>query len=241
MKPIFFCGDPHGKFKQIIRAVKLHKPSAIVLLGDIFGEADSTKTLEEELAEIMDMTDIWAIHGNHETDHQSTTDLMLKLGDRNIHGRVVNVGGVRIAGLGGVFRSKIWNPNQGDPTYPDYKEFERIHNSKLPARLRDLDPSHKGERRKHLSSIFPDVYERLALLSADVLVTHEAPSCHKHGYQAVDELAQMLGVHTAFHGHHHERPDYSRHYERIGFKAIGVGLRGISDLDGNVILPGESD
>ena len=32
---IFFCGDPHGEFEQINEAVRLHKPSAVVILGDL--------------------------------------------------------------------------------------------------------------------------------------------------------------------------------------------------------------
>lgn len=32
------------------------------------------------------------------------------------------------------------------------------------------------------TAIFPDTYNRLADLEADVLVTHEAPGCHRHGF-----------------------------------------------------------
>jgi hypothetical protein len=32
------------------------------------------------------------------------------MADRNQHGRVVEFDGLRIAGLGGVFREKIWHP-----------------------------------------------------------------------------------------------------------------------------------
>ena len=48
-------------------------------------------------------------------------------------------------------------------------------------------------RTQH-STIFPDVYDRLSLLGADVLVTHEASSCHKYGFEAIDDLARALGV-----------------------------------------------
>ena len=33
-----------------------------------------------------------------------------ELADRNLHGRVVEIAGYRVAGLGGIFRGKIWNP-----------------------------------------------------------------------------------------------------------------------------------
>jgi hypothetical protein len=89
------------------------------------------------------------------------------------------------------------------------------------------------------STIFPDVYHRLARGRADVLVAHEAPSCHPLGYEANDLLAAALGAEAMFHGHHHDRLDYTR--TALGFAVQGVGLRGITDLAGNVINRGERD
>ena len=78
-------------------------------------------------------------------------------------------------------------------------------------------------------------------MTADVLVTHEAPSCHPHGHASLDELGRCLGVRWAFHGHHHDQLDYSAMNDRLGFRAFGVGLRGITSLDGEVIVEGEDD
>lgn len=49
--------------------------------------------------------------GNHDTDEPKHYDKLFgsELGDRNLHGRIETIAGVRIAGLGGVFRTKIWN------------------------------------------------------------------------------------------------------------------------------------
>ena len=33
-----------------------------------------------------------------------------KLADHNLHGRVVEIAGLRIAGSGGIFRGKVWEP-----------------------------------------------------------------------------------------------------------------------------------
>jgi len=44
-----------------------------------------------------------------------------------------------------------------------------------------------------------------------------------------------------FHGHHHDNLDYSGHEARMGFKAHGVGLRGVTDLFGTVIKAGQLD
>ena len=94
---------------------------------------------------------------------------------------------------------------------------------------------------KHRSTIFPVDYSNFAGERADILVTHEAPSSHRHGFAAIDELARRLSVTSSFHGHHHDRLDYSGERTRLGFDAFGVGLRGITDQDGRVILVGEID
>ena len=65
------------------------------------------------------------------------------------------------------------------------------------------------------------------------------------GWQAIGDLARRLGVRFAFHGHHHDRPDYANHFPDLGFQAHAVGYRGITALDGNgkvtVIRPGDYD
>lgn len=231
---IFFCGDPHGQFKQILRAAKEHKPDAIILLGDNLGEEDSARPLSQELKDIWHMT--WFIHGNHETDHESTARLMQQDADKNLHGRVVDIAGLRVAGLGGVFRENIWMPGYSDPFYRDYAHYKQVADFKRPPRIRH--ETH-GEDRKHFSSIFADDYDALGAQEADVLVTHEACSPHPHGYAVLDDLAQALGARWHFHGHHHDCLDYSEHWERLGFVTRGVGLRGITDLQGNLIVPGQ--
>lgn len=65
---------------------------------------------------------------------------------------------------------------------------------------------------------------QLLNVSADVLVTHEAPSAHYFGYGEIDELGRKIGVSKSFHGHQHDRLDYSRHWDRLGFQAYGVGF-----------------
>lgn len=102
MSTIFFCGDVHGDFQHVIEAVQAHRPDAIVLLGDLQARAP----LEIELSAILMQTEVWFIHGNHDTDSEADHDHLLgsKLASRNLHGRVATIAGVRIAGLGGIFR-----------------------------------------------------------------------------------------------------------------------------------------
>jgi predicted phosphodiesterase len=105
---ILFCGDPHGHFDLIIEAVEEHRPEAVILLGDM----QAQRPLEIELASILDKTELWFIHGNHDTDSDADHDHLFDsaLAGRNLHGRVVEIAGLRIAGLGGVFRGKVWTP-----------------------------------------------------------------------------------------------------------------------------------
>ena len=227
---IFFCGDVHGNFEHIIDAVKAHQPAAIVLLGDI----QAQRPLEQELAEILNKTEVWFIHGNHDTDSEQDYDNLFgsKLAYRNLHGRVVEVAGVRLAGLGGIFRGQVWRPPE-DPIYRSAKDLARTQGA--------ANRWRNGLTLKHRSTIFPDDYERLAQLRADVLVTHEAPTIHPHGFEAINQLAKQMHVQATFHGHHHDSLDYSRHWDQLGYKAYGVGFCGITLLGGTVVRVGRFD
>ena len=232
---IFFCGDTHSNFGHVLDLVNKHRPAAIVFLGDLQAQAP----LQEALYPILDLTEIWWIHGNHDTDSDADYDNLFgsTLADRNLHGRVVDIAGRRIAGLGGIFRGQIWMPG-ADPR-PEERNFESSADF--------LQQCGKGNRwrdglpRKHRSSIFPAEYDALATQRADILVTHEAPSCHPQRFKAIDDLARAMRVQKAYHGHHHDRIDYSREWGSLSFQAIGVGFCGVTDQDGNVLLVGDFD
>lgn len=246
---IFFCGDVHGNFKHVIEAVRKHSPAAVVFLGDL----QAQRPLDQELQPILGLTEIWWIHGNHDTDSQADHDnlFLSALADRNLHGRVEEIAGVRIAGLGGVFRGEVWYPPEPAKfdTYNDYltaqawRQAPRSRAAQKRERRGDNDVQtiDQNRQRTHLSSIFQSTYYQLALESAEILITHEAPSCHPHGFDAIDELARSLDVRTVFHGHQHDRLDYTAHRERMGFNAYGVGFCGITDQDGNIISAGDFD
>jgi predicted phosphodiesterase len=227
---IFFAGDCHGQFQHIIAAVKEHRPEAVIFLGDLQAQA----SLDEVLAEILPLTQFAHIPGNHDTDSVSDYDHLWgsKLADQNLHGRVIEIAGVRVAGLGGIFRQQVWHP----PSKPEYSsETAYLAVTGKGNRWRD------GLPLRHRSTIFPNVYQNLSRQRADVLVTHEAPSCHPHGFEAIDLLAAALGAQRVYHGHHHDRMDYSGCTSALGFSAYGVGLRGITNLSGMIIRPGELD
>lgn len=237
---ILLFGDLHGDFRHLLPIVKEHKPAAIILLGDI----QAQQSLENELAAITRLTEVYWIHGNHDTDSIKDHDNLFNSGlaDRNLHGRVVEIDGLRVAGLGGIFRETIWwpEPMEIEPRFLSYEDFQRHLDIELAYHNISVD-KRDGELRKHRSSIFWNDWMELYSQEADVLVTHEAPSCHPHGFHAIDSLAQSLKVKQTFHGHHHDRIDYVSHNERLGFKAYGVGLHGVTNIHGQLIRPGILD
>ena len=96
----------------------------------------------------------------------------------------------KVAGLGGVFRGQIWMP----PASPCYSSPRRIYQKKLGK----ATTWRGGLPRRHRSTIFSSVYDKLKECKADVLVTHEAPSIHAKGFECLDILADQLGVNISF-------------------------------------------
>ena len=242
---IWFLGDVHGDRRhviaELIRARKEGKsPAAVVFLGDI--EADRPfAQIAEEIRFAGNGTDAWFIHGNHDSDTPAFASNLFDApgADRNLHGRVVKVAGVRIAGLGGIFEQEIWHPDAkaGNPSWASYEAYA----AGLTSRGARITPeSAAGRLQKHRTSIFYNMYEQLYGDNADVLVTHEAPLCHPAGIGLIDELGESLNVRRMFHGHHHDNLDYSQ-LQPPGVVVRGVGYRGITALGGRSVRPGAFD
>lgn len=111
---ILFCGDPHGEFEHIIQRVQQTIPAAVIMLGDLC----LSQPFEQTFASILELTDIWFIHGNHDTDEVRYHDHLFGNPEHNLHCRVVEIDGFKIAGLGGIFRSQIWYPPYHRVTQP---------------------------------------------------------------------------------------------------------------------------
>ena len=225
---IYFCGDVHGRFDHLREIAWRDRPDALVLLGDI----QAQRPLDQELSGLPPCTEVWFIHGNHDTDSDADYDNLWgsSMADRNLHGIVRDVCGVRIAGLGGVFRGRVWSP-PALPLFNSEHDFSRTMG--VGNRWRG------GLPLKHRSTIFPEDVHSLQRLRADVLVTHEAPGIHRFGFAAIDELAASLQVTSLFHGHMHEDRAYG--LQPQGYCAWAVGLRGMVSLDGQTVLPGQVD
>lgn len=230
---IYFLGDVHGRFDHILPALQPRAAAdgeqAVVFLGDI----ESPLPFEKAIAPLVGAgIECWFIHGNHDTDTQRSWRNLEGSMHRSLDGRVVAIQGRRIAGLGGVFRGQIWRP----------PEPQRFHNMEALKASRFFKPTPylEGKLLTNSSSIWPETYDLLSLKSADILVLHEAPSCHPHGFSELDDLANSLGASTVFHGHHHELMDYSADAERMEFEAFSVPYQGIMTVHGELLWMPES-
>jgi hypothetical protein len=198
---ILFAGDPHRNFSPIIRACLALPPATLVLLGDL----DCQRPLRQEFASVMAAG--WRVSwilGNHDCETEAAYDnLVGDYPDGDLGFRVIETAGCSIAGLPGVFKPSVWSPRLDDGA----KQIE-------PPRFRNrsgflaAQPKSRWWRGGlplwHRDSIFPDDFGRLAEQRFDILVTHEAPSCHRHGFAAIDELAAAGGARLIVHGHHHD-------------------------------------
>jgi hypothetical protein len=212
---------------------------ALIFVGDL----ECPARLGEVLAPIVDDTEIWFIPGNHDVDNDDFWQCLTQgpLAGRNLHVRVEKIAGHRVAGLGGVFEPDVWLPPD-DPVASSYEELvERLEPTRQTRRSAAEQMIVDSKKLKHRATIFPETYLRLAAERADIPVTYEAPSCHPHGSAAVDKLAQTLGVKQAFHGHQQDCLDYSGHATGLVFYAYGVGLCGVTNVFGQVVITGSLD
>ncbi len=97
-------GDPHGFFGPVFEAAQMHQPEAIILLGD----QQPGEPLSDILKDVP--CPVWWILGNHDSDQPRFTTNHFPLWDFNLENRVVEIAGLRIAGLGAEFREEIWHP-----------------------------------------------------------------------------------------------------------------------------------
>lgn len=217
---VLFAGDPHGDFRPLLRAVHEQAPEAVVMLGDY----DLEHPLEYYLRDIPKQTEIWWIAGNHEFESPDKHHFLFNsaFADNSLHLTVKEVAGLKIAGLGGIFLGRVWYP----PRPPKWRSKKHYLN-RQPVHIRNA-----GLSLKYQSAIWHDEVERFKELDADILVTHEAPCSHRHGFIAIDELAEALGVDKVFHGHLHE------HYSspiKPDIMVYGVADRMVADLSGNSV------
>ena len=158
------------------------------------------------------------IPGNHDTDTEPYYDHLW--GDNpqgNLHARWADMGGVTVVGLGGIFKERVWYPrfDLAEPTYMTRQDCVR--------RIMPVDRWRGGLPLFLRDAVFPEDVRRLRKLKADVLVTHEAPSVHRHGFVGIDEAARLCRARLVVHGHHH------RSYDAV--LPTGIRVRGLAKAE----------
>jgi predicted phosphodiesterase len=197
---ILFAGDPHRNFYPIIRACLAVPPATLILLGDL----DCQRPLRQEFASVLAAG--WRVSwilGNHDCETEAAYDNLVGDQDGDLGFRVIEIDGCRIAGLPGVFKPSVWYPRLDDGA----QQIE-------PPRFRNCSAFLAAQPKSrwwrgglplwHRDTIFPDDVERLANQRFDILITHEAPSSHRHGFAVIDDLAAAGGARLIVHGHHHD-------------------------------------
>ncbi|MBY3432645.1 metallophosphoesterase [Rhizobium laguerreae] len=215
-------GDSHGDF----RAIEEVATSGVAPVSVFLGDFDLSRPLDEEVAPLIEAgSDVWYVHGNHDADSPEWYDFVFSSGlaDRNLSGRVVDIGGYRFAGLGGVFRNKVWNPRSTEP--PGFSTRKQMLKDAAQGKWRD------GLPMRHRATIFPEDVQTLSRQRADVLVMHEAPTSHRYGFGRLDKLAAAMGVKLVIHGHHHEAYD--------GKLANGISVIGMGQADWRIVKVGD--
>lgn len=235
---IIFIGDIHQNWHHIEAGLAAlpAPPRAAVLLGDI----ECTAPLDLVAAPLLDRgVAVYWIHGNHEHDSGPEMWANLAAPERNpltaagaLHIRVVDIGGVRVAGLGGTFLPLIWTGDRPP----------RLHRrDQLAADFAANRPELSSERAAGMmhflatTAIWPEDVDVLSAQQADVLVTHDAPSSHPEGSLVLDRLARAMGARMIVHGHHHVT---SAVVAEDGLRVLGVGDAWAVGLDGSVVWRG---
>ncbi|MBB4212719.1 calcineurin-like phosphoesterase family protein [Rhodothalassium salexigens DSM 2132] len=208
MGGIAFVGDPHGAWREIRFAlesrVRLDGLDGVVIVGDM----GLDRPIDEELA-YLDAAGVPAywIAGNHDFDTEAYHDFLFesRWAGRNLHGRAVTMGGVRVAGLGGIFHRRTWYPQGPDDAPTVHTRDEVVQ------RTRKGDRWRGGLPRKRRQHIYPEDIAALAQSQADILVAHEAPRLdplpapwtEQRGFYGVERAAAACGAALIVHGHHH--------------------------------------
>jgi predicted phosphodiesterase len=234
LRGLWFLGDVHAEFRHIPRALLEAKelPSHIIFLGDLDIEHKPFREFVTPFRQHFPSVQVAFIHGNHDADTYEHWECLHDCGDAiALHGKVTELNGIRVAGLGGNFLGRVWYP-------PEPPKFDSVD----AAKNRGAFQFRGGQKPSpnYLAAIYPEVVDRLAKQHADILITHEAPSCHHHGFAALDVLARDLRVKRSFHGHQHDdrTDEYRLGVVERGFDAVGVGGCAITNGLGERVLRG---
>ena len=212
-KTIIFYGDPHGEWAPLYDACAYRQePGHIVVIGDL----ELKRPLHRELSDIFEAG--WSVSyilGNHDTDNcPQYQHLVDDCPEGHLGGRVTPIEGVQVAGLSGVFKKRVWYP-PAEPVYSDRKDWLRRN---APRKWRDSVPIHMRD------AIFPEDFDALRYLQADILVSHEGPSSvwKDMGFTVIDALSKRVGARLIVHGHHHHCGVLTTLPNGVSVKSMGI-------------------
>lgn len=218
MTRILFHADPHGDFDPLRKHLEAYQRHSTVDAVILVGDQLLSRPLDDELPDA-NVPPIHWIHGNHDMHSDEQYDYLFGSRHPSLHGKVKVVGGLRIAGLGGIFAKKTWYP-PADPEEESIKSFMENGSGRTNAWRGGLP----RRRREH---IWKDEYEALRQQDADVLVIHEAPECHPKGFKVLGDLARDMGVGLVVHGHHH--------YPYLAKIKGGIDVLGLAEAGSHVV------
>lgn len=234
LRKLWFVGDVHGEFQHIEATLKAARdanslPNWLVFLGDLDIDHLPLRVVLEPMLTLSPELRVAFIHGNHDADSYAHWECLHDSGEAVVlHGRVVDLDGIRVAGLGGNFLGRVWAP----PSTPTFT-------NKAAAMKRGPFGWRDGQRPspKLHGAIYPEDVATLGQQRAGILVTHEAPSCHPYGWDTLDQLARDMGVLRTFHGHTHDdlSEAYAQQRVALGFDARAVNFRCIKNGLGEIV------
>src|SRR5690348_7975512 len=157
--PIVIAGDPHGNFPPILRTCATLDPGTLTLVGD----CDLREPLRHVLAPLFNAgwNVLWII-GNKDAETATAFDnLVTDFPEGDIGGKVIEIDGLRVAGLGGVFKPRIWHPRADEPgggiEPPSFNTRREFLDS-----LKPREHWRGGLPLWHRDSIFPEDFAHLA-------------------------------------------------------------------------------
>jgi hypothetical protein len=235
----------HGVFRHVLAAAGELRPAYILAVGDV----EPPAAFDELLAPLAKVgTQFRMLTGNHDSDSPEVWSRIETAPELRLCNSVTWVGEMKVAAIAGVVRSEVFDvprTHRNDAQlfagarFDCFQEYRDWLRRRTPPRQWNEDSAVRGRLRRHMTSVFPSTIRQLRKERAHVLLSHEGGqwTMGDHGFQFVDELREALGATRHFHGHHH-----CRRVRRDGrAMSIGVGLRGLVTLDGDVVRPGELD
>lgn len=110
-KRMWLLGDVHAKLKHLSRALldAVEKPNSLIFLGDIDIRQKIFSEIVEPLKRKSPMVCVTFICGNHDVDTYEHWAILADYGDvMALYGKVLDLDGVRVAGLDGNIEAKFF-------------------------------------------------------------------------------------------------------------------------------------